>query len=584
MTTHINHYSATLASKYVADDIVLDPVDLTVYKANDAATKGSPVDYSVAPSAGNGRTTADWVKIPIIYDSPQDLIDSQEASRGVGKLWIADEFHYIEADAAATDHHITNAKGVKLYCHPLHGVIYVESIAPDTTGATEITQINLLAASCDELAFPEGTFYCLIDATTPLTISGVSQEQTIITSELLDVAVTLTVNANVTLRNLTLKCKMGVLTAETVSHLGENKFVANHCRFEGSNHSPAVGLLSLGEFSDCHFENGNAPESLGARFHSPIANCNQCTFGGGRTLEVKDSKFYDCVITAKNIGSGLATAVHIPDGAIGNDGLANGYSGISEWHRCIIKSDSSGMTCGNAGHPKLRYVYLESSIVTPVSTALYMRSASTCDVDHSHIKANQNANAVSFSDLQGPGNIPRSGESVIKNSRLEAGNVALAIPNESGVYPASQGNVILYDCNIIGGDNKISPKTSTYYLLKTEKFLDYTESLFYLNDNETLKFRFKVDGMKVTVAGSDGPKTGCHLSHLDAITGEKHPDGMKIQLRYGGVASRFVTFATGVTDDGGAMRFAGNASTFTVTQHNTFLFILDNTVWRQVDV
>lgn len=448
----------------------------------------------------------------------------------------------------------------------------------DVSGATNMTSIlQPLIGSVEEIALPAGTFYASLDVTSPLTISGAGEGRTILTTEMEANGTTITVNADLYLRDLTVKGHPTSAGSKTIENTGAHTVRTDHVTFDGTNHDPATSLTSVGKFRHSTFLSSASPNALGARCWSPLAEFTDCHFQGGRTIEPRDSKFRRCTVRAED------SAVHIPDGEYGNDGVPDGYSGVSEWYDCDIQSDGSGMTCGNAGHPKLRGTTIIAGRVETGKQAFYARSASTVDAEDCNFIAQNSGTAVSFSDLEGPGSIARAGESVMKRCRLEGDFNSLAVPATTDTYPAAIGNVLLVDCDIIGGDDEISPKTSNYHILSTEKFSDWADSVTYTADNTTQRFRFKADGMKVSVLGSDAAKTGCHLSHLDAVTGEPHPDGMKIQLRYGGVSSRFITFANGATDDGGAMYFADDASTLTTGQQKSYLFILDSTTWRQID-
>ena len=49
------------AGRYAAGIVVIDPVNGKNYVGNDAATKGSAVDLSISPSAGDGTASSDWI-------------------------------------------------------------------------------------------------------------------------------------------------------------------------------------------------------------------------------------------------------------------------------------------------------------------------------------------------------------------------------------------------------------------------------------------------------------------------------------------------------------------------------------------
>lgn len=507
------------------------------------------------------------------------LLASTRGAAGQGSVWQAGNHQlYVEAAPSATDQHVTTSGGVKLYVVPDGGAVDLAALGVDDTGVTNVSAtVQKLIGYAREILLPAGTFYAGVNATSPVTLTGAGEGRTILTTAALTNGTTISVNANLVLRDMTVKCHPTNASSKTINHSGAHRVIANHVTFEGANHSPAVHLEGMAGYRDCTFLSGNQPNSLGALCHSPGADFWNCLFRGGRTIEAKDSKFYDCIVRATD------NAVHIPDGDRGNDGILTGFSGISEWYGCDIQSEGTGMTCGNGGHPKLRRTDILAGTVMTGVQAFYARSASTLDAEDCTFTAQNNGVGVSFSGLQGPGNIARAGNSIMTRCRLEGVFNALAVPATSSGYPAAIGNLLLVDCSVIGGESKISPNTSTYHIFRTEKPLNLTSAVTFENNGETKRFRFKGDGQIVTVSGSDGAKSGCHLSHLDAVTGQPHPDGMSIALRYNGVSSRFVTFATGTTGDSGTMYFADNASTLATTQWGAFSFRLVGTSWRQMD-
>ena len=513
-------------------------------------------DTALTYSAGNGNVSAG------------DIVRTR-----------AEGFSYEVVASGATDQHLTTAGGVKVKVLPDgRGAISAAALGVDKTGATDCSAaINGVVGDVSEVVFPAGTYFCQLVLGASIALRGAGEGLTVLTSEALTGGTTLTTTADLTLRDLTVKCHPTSASAKTLSHATSAHVQAEHVTFTGANHSLATHVSGTALYRHCTVISGASPNSLGALCHSPGAVFRACHFEGGRTIEAKDSKFYRCTVEATD------NAVHIPDGALGNDGLPNGFSGVSEWYDCRLESEGTGITCGNAGYPKLRRCTVLAGTVSSGKQAFYARSQSTLDAEDCEFVASNSGTGVSFSDLTGPGGIARAGESVLKRCRIEGDFTSLAIPATSDTYPAAIGNVRLVDCDVIGGDDEISPKTSFYYIFETEQYLDYADAVVFDADNITKRFRFKKDGMKVSVYGSDAAKTGCHLSHLDAITGLPHPDGMKIQLRYGGTSSRFVTFATGATDDGGAMYFADDASTLTTGQQKSFLFFLDGTSWRQAD-
>lgn len=449
----------------------------------------------------------------------------------------------------------------------------------DDTGGSDIsTALQALIGMYSVIRLPAGTFYAALDIDSPTTIIGAGEGLTILTTEALTSASTITVNADLVLRDLTVKAHQSNANGKTITHAGDNAVRAINVTFDGVNHDPATGLSSVGDYRHCTFHTPVQPAGLGARCWSPLAVFTDCVFTGARTIEARDSQFYFCRIG----DSTSANAVHMPDGALDNSSADTSYTGEAEFHDCIVRASGTGITEGNAGHAILRRV----EIITG-GNCLYSRSQSTFDAEDCNFVSTAGT-AVAFSDSTGPGAIARAGESVLKRCRLESQGAlspdkALSIPTTSDTYPAAIGNVRLVDCQIIGGEDEISPKTSTYHVFQTERNLAYPDTLVFASNGETKRIRFKQNEMLVIVYGSDAAKTGCFISHLDAVTGQSLPDGMAIYVRYGGTSSRFVTFAQGATGDSGAMYFADAASTLTTSQNGIYKFRLQGTTWRQID-
>jgi len=451
----------------------------------------------------------------------------------------------------------------------------------DATGATNISAaLQALIGVYPVIYLPAGTFYAAINVTSPTVIVGAGRDETILTTEALTNGTTVTVNADLELRNLTVKGHPTNASSKTISHAGAYTVRARNVLFTGTNHDPSVGLSAGGTYIDCQFHTTVQPAGLGARCFSALAVFTGCNFTGARTVEARDSKFFSC-----NIGdTTTVSAVHIPDGATSNDGSATGYSGISEYWYCNITAAGTGITEGNEGKAKLRFCTVRAGLSLTGNAGLYARSKSTFDIQDCDISSASNGTAVSFAKTVGQAaGIGPSGVSVIKRTRIEGAFNALAIPTLSDTYPASVGNVRIVDCEIIGGDTKISPNTSTYHVFETERVTSYSSTAVYTADAETQRIRFRSNNQSVVVYGSDAAKTGCRLSHLDAVTGLPLPDGMQITLRYGGTSNRFVTFSSGATADGGTMYFADGVSALTTSQFGAYQFRLVGTSWRQID-
>lgn len=512
----------------------------------------------------------------VTYKAPADLIASTEVARGVGSIWLAGEYEYEEV---ASGGHVTTAAGVNLKVLPgADGLGPVGALGVDATGAADVTaKVQALLDGTEGLLVPVGTYRVKLTNTAKKTIVGADRSRSILTSAADATGTTITVGADIELRNLTVQGHPTDANSKTISHTGAYKVTAHNVTFTGTNHSPAGGIDAAGDYKNCLFHSTVFPASLGPLCWSPSARFSYCRFTGGRTVDARSSKFHFCEIGDQTTN----TAVHMPDGATNNAGTATGYTEPAEFWDCIILSGNDGITEGNAARAKLRRTFVKVT-----ATGLYARSASTFDAEECTIQSTDGT-AVSFSDLQGPGNIPRSGESIFRRCEITSfspltANKSLAMPTTADIYPAAIGNVLLYDCHVNGGDTKITPKDGTYHVFKTDRSQDVAATVEFAANGETKRLRFKGNDMLVRVYGTDAAKTGCFLSHIDAATGEPIPSGSRIIVRYGGTSSRFVTFASGNTAEGGQMYFRANASTWQADQNGIAMFYLQGVAWRQL--
>lgn len=495
---------------------------------------------------------------------------------GAGIVVHAQGFRYEIAASDVTDHHLTTAGSVKLYVLPADGgSVNIMAWNVDNTGATnDTTKIQAAIEDFDAVRFPVGTYTANLDATSDVALIGEDRDRTII-QQSGATGVTLTVNADVELSGLTLKCHATNTASKTIVHAGDHLVRATNVLFTGVNHHLSVGVDARGEFRGIEtYTTDNA--GLGACCWSAGAVFWNSRFMGYRGTDVRDSVFNDCHFGTSDL---TTLCAHLPDGATGNNGDPSGYTGAAMFRNPVMRSAGSGLTCGNDSHP----VIINPDIVA-VGQGLYARSNSTLDVYSGRVISIAST-AVAFSKTTNVNDLGISGESVLERVFISGGNsganVDLSVPTLSDTYPASIGNVRLIDCIFAHNEDEISPKTSTYHIFQSRTQV-YADNVVYANNGETKRIRFKAMKMRVGVYGSDAAKTGCFLSHLDAVTGLALPEGMEIEVVYGGVSSRFVTFASGATGDGGRMDFVGAASTLATTQTGLFRLVMIGTGWRQV--
>lgn len=502
---------------------------------------------------------------------------------GVGLIQVASgdvigagAFRYEVAGSGASNHHVTTAGGVKLYVLPADdGTVNIMAWNVDSTGATnDTTKINSALASFPQVRFPAGTFMGNMIANADVTLIGEGRDRTII-QQSGTTGITLTVNADVELYGLTLKCHATNTASKTINHSGSNFVRARDVLFTGVNHSLSGGLTAAGEFHNIETyttDNGG----LGALCHSDLATFWDCKFLGYRGTDVIQAIFNDCHFGQADI---CTLAVHMPGGGTDNSNNPTGATGAAIFRNPVIRAAGSGLTCGNDCHPTI----INPDIVVG-GQGLYARSKSTHNVLGGRVISTAGT-ALSYSKTTLTYGIPNEGESTFEGTYISGGftgaNADLSVPSLSDPYPASIGNVVFTDCVFAHDEDEISPKGSTYYIFKSKKQL-YVEPVFFSADGETKKFRFKAMEQFVTVSGVSAAHTGCFLSHLDSVTGLPHPKGMKITLLYSGVSSRFVTFASGLTGDGGRMDFSGGASTLATTQNGLAQLVMWNSGWRQI--
>ena len=126
---------------------VLDKNQALVYANNNAADVISITDLSG------------------IYATVSLLLASTEAARGVGAIWNAQGFRYVEAASAATDQHVTTSGGVKLYVQADTEGYDAIAFGADPTGVADSTaaiQKAIDAASANNVGnvWIRGKFLC----------------------------------------------------------------------------------------------------------------------------------------------------------------------------------------------------------------------------------------------------------------------------------------------------------------------------------------------------------------------------------------------------------------------------------------
>ena len=88
-----------------------------------------------------------WISVGIdnlVYKDPASMIASSNPSRGVGSIWLAGSYQYIELDSEASTYHLITSGGVKLNVLPKNGEVHLAAwnVAVDGTGdaSTQIAE------------------------------------------------------------------------------------------------------------------------------------------------------------------------------------------------------------------------------------------------------------------------------------------------------------------------------------------------------------------------------------------------------------------------------------------------------------
>lgn len=556
----------------------VDAEGLPVLSVPDAVSAAAAQSYAAAASEASGLLVFPSVSSLVTDDN--DVIGYASSGAEVeviaGAIVSAQNFRYSVAAADVSDHHIETAGGVKLYVLPgTDGAANVMAFGVDNTGTTDETaKLNLAIQNFSLVRIPPGTYKGNLNATANVAIVGEGRDITILQQNGTG-GVTLTINADVELRNLTLKCHETNTASKTIVHIDDHFVRARDVYFYGINHQPSGGVDAAGEFRACEFYT-TADTGFGAYCWSAKAAFWNSKFMGYKGCDVYDATFYDCVFGTSDI---TTLCAHLPSGGTLNNGSPSGYAGQPVFHNPIMRSAGSGLTCGNDAHP----IIINPDIIA-ASQAIYARSNSTHRVKGGRLISTAGT-AAAYSKTSDVNSLGISGESVLVGVYIEglgtSPHVDLSVPPLGDSYPASIGNVRLIDCTLAHVADSISPNTSTYPIFESRKKV-YRDTAIFANNGETKRIQFKGMEMSVAVYGSDAAKTGCFLSHLDRLTGQPLPYGMVINVIYGGVSSRFITFASGVTGDGGRMDFVGGASTLATTQQGLFRFVLIETGWRQI--
>lgn len=104
----------------------------------------------------------------IVYDTPKQLLQASGASRGTGKVWRGGSVLFTQAASDATDHHVTNAAGVKFYVDlsqdwidvQAFGVFPTNTPAQNTAALLAMTQVFIDTDNNRhwKIRFPAGTY------------------------------------------------------------------------------------------------------------------------------------------------------------------------------------------------------------------------------------------------------------------------------------------------------------------------------------------------------------------------------------------------------------------------------------------
>ncbi len=246
-----------------------------------------------------------------IYESVTALLNSNEPSLGVGSIWTADGYTYVEAAASATDHHMTLAGGVKLYVKPIKGKFHVPAFGPsddESADERELVQRALDASAGQHLYFGSRSYRLVGQLTIPTPESTVEistsaeHKITLEATETDQASIKVTAN-RVTILGGNFDASYNA-TNTTSRHSG-----CNVLYFENTEGCVVDGTKGQGGHYFIHFENNTA--APGTNINNSARNCqsDNAASTGFITSYSTGTEFYGCrAFEAGN--DGFKTAEH----------------------------------------------------------------------------------------------------------------------------------------------------------------------------------------------------------------------------------------------------------------------------------
>ncbi len=447
-------------------------------------------------------------------------------------------------------------------------------IIGDTTTDYSDT-LNSLIANHPEatLFFPDGVYIANLEINHPIILVSFSEQVEIRAAQ--SGQPVIAVKAPCKLKGLRFVHLSTAAGSDGLRNLGHD-IEASHCRFVGYEHD-ATHHASVSRFDHCTFT--TTAMSLGTLAWSPSAVFSACTFDGEFGADVQDSKFYQCTFRAR-------WGVHMPEGAIDNQGNPSGFSGVAEFHDCILIG-TANYAIGLGNRAK---AILYNCRLTGYDAGAYARSESTFEMYNCSvacIRGGGTASALFFSKYIKPDKaaigLIDSGDSYFSNCSFvnPGGGTQIVVPNKTnaGLAKFSQCS---FDITRVCTEDTLGfcqGDIYGYLQFETGQHIAPVQTLR-LSHNEFLVPPItEAQKAYLDIMGDAGSVVGIMLAKLDQ-QGREYPTGFQVILRCGS-NTHTVTLKNGYNPSKGVGLFTASGRDLKLTQNAVAVFTYTKSIWVQ---
>ncbi|MEL6652354.1 MAG: hypothetical protein AAFQ87_16250 [Bacteroidota bacterium] len=448
-------------------------------------------------------------------------------------------------------------------------------VGDSTTDYTDTLNALILRFPEATLFFPDGVYRANIDIQTPITLLSTSGNVEIRSAN--SGTPVLSVSAPCTLKGIQFIHESQDAGSDGLRNLGFDIW-ASDCRFVGYEHD-ATHHQTTSHFERCTFT--ITAVSLGTLAWSPNARFYETTFDGEYGADVQDSKFYDCRFYGR-------WGVHMPDGAVDNQGNPTGFAGIAEFHNCeLVGTENYAIGLGNRAR-----AIMYNCRLTGYDAGAYARTESTYEMYNCYVacvRGAGTASALFFSkyikDDKAAIGLIDTGDSYFAHTTFlnlgSSSGLHIVVPNKS-----SAGKAVFSECNfdiskVCTEDTLAFCQGDIYNYLQFEGGqLDAADQSVQLENNEFLSPAItSTREAYLDIQGATGPVSGIMLDKLDQH-GQEYPIGFRVILRCGS-ATQNVTLRNAYNASKGVGLFTASGKNLTLDQNEVAIFTYTRSLWIQ---